>query len=337
MKITNLKKLVLTLISIVLIIIIIKYLKIINGLCIILKILAPVFIGFIYAWLLNPLINKLSKKYKRNIVCIITFLLIISFILGLLIILIPTIYKEIQEVITLLPKMFDTIQAKISKLNIDINTNKIIDFLITNIPIYIINFIQKTIKYLGIIVIGLILGLYASIDYEKIVLSFYKIIPLKYKETFIKLSTQISSNVHKCVNGTLLIASIVFVGDTICFLFLGLDAPLLLGLLCGLTDLIPYIGPYIGGAIAVLVAFTESKTLCILTIISCVIVQIIENNILQPIIMSKTMKISPIFILIGLLIFGNLFGIIGMLLASPIIAIIKVILDYLYTKKQNLL
>ena len=334
MKLYKLKKIVLILISIVLSLFIIKSLNILNGLYLLFKILAPLFIGLTYAWLLNPLITRLSKKYKRNIVCIITFLILIILISLLIALLIPTIYKEIQEVITVLPNIFDNLQNKISNYNLNIDTQKVIDFLITNIPIYIINFIKKTIKYLGIIVIGLILGLYASIDYDKLILFVHKNFPAKYKASFIKLSEEISNNVHKCVNGTLLVASIVFIGDTICFFALGLEAPLLLGLLCGLTDLIPYIGPYIGGGVAVLVAFTQSKTLCILTIISCVCVQIIENNILQPIIMSKTMKISPIFILIGLLVFGNLFGIVGMLLASPLVAIIKVILDYFYSKKQ---
>ena len=105
--------------------------------------------------------------------------------------------------------------------------------------------------------------------------------------------------------------------------------PLLFGLLCGITDLIPYIGPYIGGAAAVLVGFGQSKTIGFLALICAFIIQLIENNILQPIVMSKATKLHPITIMIGLLIFGHFFGIIGLLLSTPILALLKVILSYL--------
>ena len=121
---------------------------------------------------------------------------------------------------------------------------------------------------------------------------------------------------------------LTFLLDTIAFLILKLNSPILLGVLCGFTDLIPYIGPYIGGGIAILVALSEGKGVIIATLVFIVIIQLIENYVLQPIIMSKSVKISPLLIIIGLLVFGNLFGIVGMLLSTPLVCIIRVI--YLY-------
>ena len=69
----------------------------------------------------------------------------------------------------------------------------------------------------------------------------------------------------------------------------------------------------------------------------CVIVQSIENYVLQPIVMSKSIKISPILIIIGLLVFGNLFGVLGMILATPILAIIKVFVEYLKKARNKCL
>lgn len=69
----------------------------------------------------------------------------------------------------------------------------------------------------------------------------------------------------------------------------------------------------------------------------CVIVQSIENYVLQPIVMSKSIKISPILIIIGLLVFGNLFGVLGMILATPILAIIKVFIEYLKKARNKCL
>lgn len=333
MKLNKLKSITLILISILLSIIIIKYLKLLSIFCIFIKLLAPVFIGLIYAWLLNPLITKLSQKHNRNFICITIFILIISFISIILYLLIPTIYKELHNIVDRLPSFVSFIQDKISKYNIDINFDKIGDNIINDVPIYILDTIKRIIKYSGIIAVGLVVGLYASIDYDKLVTFIYKHFPHKHKEEFIKITTKISTEVHKCVNGTLLVSALVFIGDTICFIIIGLKDPFLLGFICGLTDLIPYIGPYIGGGIAILVALSQSKTLFILTIICCICVQLIENNILQPLIMSKAMKISPIFIIIGLLVFGDLFGIVGMILATPLVAILKVVIEYITDKR----
>lgn len=329
-KLNKLREIVLILVSIILSIFIIKYLKLVHFISTLCKLLTPVLIGFIYAWLVSPFIGKLSKRYKRSVVSVCLFLVIILIIGIFLYFLIPIIYKEIHEVVDLLPSFFDMVNGKISKIGLDGSLEKIGDYLLTNLPVYLVNMVKSIFKYLGVFVIGLILGLYMSMDYEKMVGFIYKCVPKKIKCVFIELSQKVSCEVRKCVNGTLLVAFLVFVMDTICFLVLKLEAPILLGVLCGITDLIPYVGPYIGGGVAVLVGFTESKTLGIITIVCCFAVQSIENYILQPIVMSKSIKISPILVIIGLLVFGNLFGIFGMILATPIVTIIKVIAEHFY-------
>ena len=329
MKLDKLKELVLFLVAIILSVFIIKYLKIFTYLKLILGILVPLFVGFIYAWLLNPLINKLRKGHKRNFICIALFLVIITIILLFFYLLIPTIYKEISELSDILPSFFEIIGRKINNLGLREYIDRGLAFLVDKIPLYLVNLVKGLFKYLGITLVGLILGLYISMDYEKIVKMIDELVPQKFKCIYTNLTKDVSTEVRKCVNGTLLVAFCVFVMDSILFMIVGLDASLLLGILCGITDLIPYIGPYIGGILAVCVGFTESRMLGIVTIIICVIVQSIENYILQPIVMSKSIKISPVLIIIGLLLFGNLFGIVGMILATPIIAIIKVCLEHL--------
>lgn len=69
-----------------------------------------------------------------------------------------------------------------------------------------------------------------------------------------------------------------------------------------------------------------------MTLIICIVVQCVENFILQPIVMSKTMKLHPVTIMIGLLVFSHFFGIIGMILATPCLALLKVIWEFLGSK-----
>ena len=116
----------------------------------------------------------------------------------------------------------------------------------------------------------------------------------------------------------------------------GLKAPALFGFFCGLTNIIPYLGPYIGGAPAVIVGFTQSPTIGILTIVVIAVIQFLEGNFLQPVIMSKTTKLHPVTIILGLLVFGYFFGILGMLLSTPIIAVCKTIFQF-FDKKYGLI
>ena len=107
---------------------------------------------------------------------------------------------------------------------------------------------------------------------------------------------------------------------------------MLFGLICGVTNIIPYIGPWVGGAIATIVGFTVSPLVGILSIVICFISQQIDGIVLQPLIMGKTMKLHPVTIMIGLLVFGYFFGVLGMIIATPTIACMKVILMYVENK-----
>ncbi len=329
MRNDKLKEFVLILVAIILAVFLIKYLNIFKYLGVLLTVLIPVFIGFVYSWIFNPLINRLSKKINRNIVCIFLFLVFILLFSMFIYYLVPMFYREIMEFIELLPGVLSKIEIKVETIGLRDMLDKLISFVVNSLPNYFISFVKGTFKYVGVIFIGLILGLYMSFDYERIVSSVYGIVPKKYKCVVINLSQDVSSTVRKCVNGTLLVALCVFILDSICFMIIKLDSAMLLGMICGITDLIPYVGPYIGGAIAVLVGFTESKKLGIMCLIICFIVQCIENYMLQPIIMSKSIKISPILIIVGLLIFGRFFGIFGMILATPVLAMLRVIVTHL--------
>ena len=329
MKIKKLKELVLILVAIILVVFLIKYLNLFKYLGVILTVLIPLFIGFIYAWIFNPLIFKLSKKINRNIVCILMFIVFVFLFSMFIYYLVPMFYREIMEFIEMLPSVLSKIEIKVESIGLKDMLDKLIVFVVDSLPDYFISFVKSTFKYVGVIVIGLILGLYISFDYERIVSNIYSIVPKKYKCVVINLSQDVSSTVRRCVNGTLLVALFVFILDSICFLVIGLENALLLGMVCGITDLIPYVGPYIGGAIAVLVGFTESKRLGILCLIVCLVVQVIESYVLQPVVMSKSIKISPVVIIVTLLLFGRIFGVFGMIMATPILAMIKVILTQL--------
>lgn len=315
----------------------------------VLNVLAPLFIGFVVAWLFAPLVDRLTKKgISRIFASMIVYVIFIVFLLVFFRIFIPIIYNELNDLIKTLPsilnKITDFINNIFDKLDTEafdmeaVKTN-VLDAITkygtsisSNLPTTIVSLMSNLVSGLGTIFFGLIIGLYMLFDFDNVTNLLLKIIPIKHQVEVASLVEKIGSEVRKCVNGTLLVACMVFVCDTIGFGIIGLKSALLFGLFCGITDLIPYIGPYLGTAVATVVGLTQSPLIGLGVFIIACIVQLIESYVLQPIVMSKATNLHPVIIICGLLIFGHFFGIVGMVLATPIMSIIKVIFEFIIEK-----
>lgn len=315
----------------------------------VLSVISPLFIGFVVAWLFAPLVDKMTKKgMSRILASIIIYVVFILFLIIFFRIFIPIIYNELNELVSTLPAIMTKITNFIDDLfkevnveGIDINGMK--DNILgaitaygnsisSSLPTTIVNVMSKLFSGLGSIFFGLIIGLYMLFDFDNVTNLLLKLIPERHQMEVADLLENIGREVRKSVNGTLLVACMVFVCDTIGFSIIGLKSALLFGLFCGITDLIPYIGPYIGTAVATIVAFTQNTFVGFGVLIIAIIVQLVESYILQPVVMSKATKLHPVTIICGLLIFGHFFGIIGMILAVPIMSIFKVIWKFLVKK-----
>lgn len=308
----------------------------------VLSVISPLFIGFIIAWLFAPLVDKMTKKgMSRIIASIIVYIVFIAFLVVFFRIFIPIIYNELNELIGTLPGIMtditdfiNNIFAKIDVEGVDIDgiKNSILNGITaygnsisSSIPTTVVSIMGSLFSGLGTIFFGLIIGLYMLFDFDNVTNLLLKLIPKRYQMEVADLLENIGREVRKSVNGTLLVACMVFVCDTIGFSIVGLNSALLFGLFCGITDLIPYIGPYIGTAVTAIVAFTQSPLIGIGVLVIAIIVQLVESYILQPVVMSKATKLHPVTIICSLLIFGHFFGIVGMILAVPIMSIFKVI------------
>ena len=139
------------------------------------------------------------------------------------------------------------------------------------------------------------------------------------------LFKKIDYTMRSFTQGIIITSTIIFVVCSIGFAISGLKAPLFFGLFCAITNIIPYIGPYIGAFPAILVGFVQGPVTGITVACIILIIQTIEGNFIQPLVMSKMMKLHPVTIIVGLLIFGYFFGIWGMIMATPIISITKII------------
>ena len=316
----------------------------------ILKVATPFFIGFVIAWLFNPLVVKLENRgWNRAVASMVIFLVFILIIFAFFSMLIPTIYTQLNDLIASLPGIFNSLKNWITNFLNNFNSSDMVDVasieanifksmedlgtnITTNLPSMIMNAVGVVFSGLGTMAISLVVGLYLLFDFNNATDHLLKYIPKTHKYEIETLINQIGEELRKCVRGTLTVACMVFVCDSLGFALAGLKAPILFGLLCGITDLIPYIGPYIGGVAAVIVGFSQNPMIGIIVLSVAVVVQLVENYVLQPVVMSKTVELHPVTIIIGLLIFGHFFGIIGMILAMPIMSLIKVVYRFFATK-----
>ena len=324
---------------------IIKELKVFDIILTILKTLIPLFIGIVVAWLLNPFVKWLEhKNVRRGIGTVFSYFILVGCIILLVQAIIPLLYNQTAELVENIPNIFSDLKNWILSLFNNFNSSainiksveenfflRLDEFsseLTTSLPGIIINSATTLVSSIGTFVIGLVIGFFLLLGCNNLGNTLLELIPKKFRNTTYELCTKIDQSLRSYVNGALIDAFVVFVVSTIAFALIGLKAPILFGLFCGLMNVIPYAGPYIGGAPAVIVGFSQSTGIGIAVLIAIIIIQSIEGNVLQTLIISKTTKLNPVTIIIGLLIFGHFFGIIGMLLSTPIIGVLKVIIKY---------
>ena len=315
-----------------------------------LAVISPIFIGVVIAWLFDPLVRFFQKKkIPRLLGCMIVYLLIAGGLFLILYLIIPTFIDQIKDFIGTIPdlikdttKIVDAFFKSLStKSGINMGSMKkevysTIEQLGHSITTSMPNKLFATGQSLlgGIIsfALGLMIGFYMLYDFDKLNNHIMNILPQQWRNTYKELGERLNDSLRDYIQGLLLIMLLVFVTQAIGLTLAGLKAPLIFALFCALTDIIPYFGPYIGAIPAVIVGFAVSPITGICSIISILIVQMLENNFYQPLIMGHTMKLHPVTIMLGLLIFGHFFGIIGMIVATPMIAALKVIFTYLDEK-----
>jgi len=316
----------------------------------IIGILSPLFLGIVVAWLFNPFVKWLKKyKIKRLPGVIISYVLLLGVLALLVGTIIPILYDQIIDFVETLPGLFSTIEewlngafSKIESIEaFDIETMKQNIFtqvenlgtgLVESLPGYILNVGKTLVSGLSTFLVGLVIGFFLLLSFDNIEETFIYIFPKKWRKDANELFGEINDCLKNYVRGVALDALVIFIICGVVFSIIGLKAPLLFAIFCAITNVIPYIGPYIGAVPALIVGFSISPTVGLLTGASIIVIQFFEGNFLQQYIMSKTTKLHPVTIIMGLLVFQHFWGVIGMALSAPIIGILKIIFNFIDRK-----
>lgn len=311
----------------------------------------PVLTPFIAAALLSyafaPQITRMSKLgvplWLSLTVLLIYLLSILYFLIALTL---PVLSQQLQNLFDYLPYILDFWSSSADSLLSSITNEQLADKFASlisgfnqNIDNYLKNASADVVAFLldipGIllyVILTPILSYYFLRDREKIRKYLLSLIAPSAKDEFLRLSGELNWLVRGFISGYLLVAVIVALLTTLMYYLLGLQYPLVLGLIMGISDLIPYFGPVLGAIPAVLLALTIDKTTAFLVIIGLFIIQQVESSVITPQVMGNRVGLHPLLTIFVVLAGGSLGGLAGAILAVPLAAVILLIFKYLFSR-----
>lgn len=291
----------------------------------VIKSFIPVFIAVFISFLLEPVISFFMKKgMSRRVSVLIVYFLFVAIVAFIVYFTLPILINQIRNLIDNLPAFVSMIANVVNKIGINVNDGQFTSF-IMNVSNAFIKSIGSVANILYIIALALSGALFLSFDFIKFKESVRTKIPKILKKPIIYYFQNFLPFVHRYFLGMLIDSIIIFIISLIGLTIIDLDYALVLSIFIALTNLIPIIGPYIGGIPAVIVGFSISSTIGISALIVVILVQLIESNFIQPLILKNVISLHPLEGILGISLFGALFGVIGMILSPILIVGIKLL------------
>lgn len=303
------------------------------------------FASFVIACSLNPIVDKLSKKLKRSAAAslVLSGTLIISFAFFVPIIFIAV--KQVQGLLVILPEKIDLIQNFVFThkfyghripeiINIDAIIKSSSPFatgLLNQSINLTLNFVQGVLFFLIICMIVF----YFMADKSQIKQGFVKFFPKEMKEKASDIYENISNKVGGYVIAQLLGMFAVGALTALGLFFIKVDYALLLGLVTGVLDIIPIIGPTIALVLCLIMANQMGLIGLALVIVVFLAAQWISNNFVRPIVFGKFLDLHPLIIIFALLVAAQFLGVWGVILAPALASLVCVLFDEIYLKIIN--
>ena len=298
-----------------------------------------VLLALVLASAMEPMVEYLhSKKIPRFVSVLGAYILVIGFVATMVTLLSPLVVDQARVLGDNLPKYAVELQAKYPSLNLlfgGTELSTIAEKILSN------NSSSTTIFDRTL---GLFNGLVALVTV--LVISFYLVaadkgmkqfvcdlVPNQYQKTIVSLIAKIQRKMGLWVVGQFILSVFIFVLTYIGLTILGVQYALVLALIAGLLEIVPYIGPFLSAIPAVFFALIQSPPLVIGVIVLYILIQKIEGYVLVPKVMEKTVGTSPLVVLLALLIGFQLAGILGILLAVPLAGAITVVIQEFFHDK----
>ncbi len=310
-------------------------------------ILTPFLVAFILVYLLNPLVDKIEGTgIQRNYALLLIFL---GFALALGLVVLFS-FGAIKDEFTLLSKQIPEYFSKI-KTSLLANASALeeklpylkkgtLQVLLNEKFADIPSVIGPRIPGLLISAVGLVTNTLIVLFLTFFILkdgrgfrkNIIKIIPNKYFETALCLLYEINVSVGSYVRGQIIDCTIVAILSVIGLYLIGLKYAIMIGIICGIMNIIPYLGPIVGMIPGIFVALVDHQSggMAVSVVAVMMGVQLIDNVFVSPLAVGKSVDLHPIAVILSVSVGGAILGIWGMLLAVPIYCALKVTFQILY-------
>ncbi|MDQ0190515.1 AI-2E family transporter [Alicyclobacillus cycloheptanicus] len=298
----------------------------------------PFLIALVITYLLEPLVNLLTaRKVPRGIAIIVIYCAFVLLVIVAVLNAIPMVNRQFAQLGEHLPALIAQANHWLDELNqrkqyLPEAVRKGLESALTQSEQHVteyaasvLSMVNSTVNALFIIVTVPFIAFYMLKDAKAIGRGMVRLAPLRYREEVAAVLSAVDQTFGSYVRGQLLVMLAVGVLTYAGLLVVHMPYALLLALFLAIADLIPYIGPIIGAAPALLLALAISPQMALKVLIVNVIVQQCEGNLLSPQIMGRTLKLHPLSIVAALLIGGEVGGVLGLMVAVPVLAVCKVV------------
>jgi predicted PurR-regulated permease PerM len=306
-------------------------------------VLAPFLIAMIIAYVLNPIVNLLNeRKVPRTMAVLLIYAVFCASLTVVLVNAIPMFLEQLQELNRHMPDFTMKAQSLVNDLNnssflpesIRGGINNSLYKLEKQASDSIFSFVNNIGAMLNVVFITFIipfLAFYILKDFDVFERTVLTYVPRPHRKHAIRLFKDIDNALGSYIRGQFLVCLIVGILAYIGYLIIGMPYPLLLASVVAVTNIIPYLGPFFGAAPALVMASTISLKMMVLVVVVNTACQILESNVVSPQVVGRTLHMHPLSIIFALLVGGEIAGMIGMILAVPIFAALKVVLQHIFS------
>jgi predicted PurR-regulated permease PerM len=305
------------------------------------EIMAPFAIAMIISYVLNPIVNVFHNRgVPRTFAVLLIYAIFITSLIVILMNLIPIFMKQLVELNEHMPQLTIKAQSLMDTVNdnrflpqsVRMGINHSLVKFESGISKIISNYISgigNTINMLFIAFIIPFLAFYMIKDFRLIEKSALTFVPKRHRDHTVKLLVEIDSALGSYIRGQFIVCIIVGGMAYIGYWIIGMEYALLLASVVAIFNIVPYLGPYLGAAPAIIMASAISWKMVLYVVIVNTLVQILESNLISPQVVGRTLHMHPLLIIFVLLVGGELAGVVGLILAVPFFAVLKVIYQHI--------
>jgi len=301
----------------------------------------PFLMAIVFAYLLNPLVGIFERRgFNRGISVLIVFVVVLVLVGSALMIFVPILIGSIAGLIKSIPSFISQMQvystdisnylANFTSYNIGqyLNINQLMGNLLQGFATALQGIsnaiIQNSGQLMNLVIVPLVI-IFILLDKEFFIHGLMYLVPLRFKNDALKMCCDIDLVIGGFIKGQGLTSLIAGILTGIGAFALGVPYGSIIGVIAGITTMVPYFGPVVGSIVIGFMVLFTAPGMLIPMLIVITVVQVICGNFLAPKLMSGNVGLHPVFIIFSIFFFGAMFGGVGMIMAVPLLGTIKVI------------